>query len=93
MPAMPESVELLDRSLEVLVVVVGGVTTTTGGACTTTWPARLREHKWWSQLPWCWCRIRQRNAKPATPTTLIAIRLIEFIFLVFPRTFSSLVCE
>ena len=34
-PAMPESVEVLDRSLEVLVVVVGGVTIT-GGACTTT---------------------------------------------------------
>jgi len=35
-PALPESVELLERSLEVLVVVVGGVTYT-GGACTTTW--------------------------------------------------------
>jgi hypothetical protein len=41
-PALFESVELLDRSLEVLlVVVVGGGTGFTGGACTITWVGGL----------------------------------------------------
>jgi len=77
-------VELLERSLEVLVVVVGGVTIT-GGACTTTWAGAVGTYVVESTslvlVPH-----PASNAKAATLTTLIVIRLIEFIFLVSPRS-------
>jgi hypothetical protein len=87
-----DSLESRDLSTDVLVVVVGGITCT-GGACTTTWAGAATGTYVVESTSLVLLPHPATQAKAATPTTLIAIRWIEFISLVLPRTLGREFCE